>query len=122
MTTPHPNGRPGQEWARILAWSISQILLFLACSAAYKLVRKTFIIQAESVAFDHALQILDIQGALSTNSELDLQRWVLDRGDLIPLFNYIYAYYMYGFTPVRFSCWCLPRLVTATYGESSFCP
>lgn len=92
-----PKWPPRQEWARILAWSISQILLFLALFQAYKLVRKTFIIQAESVAFDHALQILDIQGALSTNFELGLQRWVLDRGDLILLFNYIYAYYMYGF-------------------------
>ncbi len=78
-------------------WGTSQILLFLLLFQAYKLVRKTFITRAESVAFDHALQILDIQGALNTNVELDLQRWVLDRGDLILFFNYVYAYYMYGF-------------------------
>lgn len=92
-----PRWPSGRSWPRILLWGTSQILLFLLLFQAYKLVRKTFITRAESVAFDHALQILDIQGALNTNVELDLQRWVLDRGDLILFFNYVYAYYMYGF-------------------------
>lgn len=76
---------------------MSQILLFLVLFQAYKLVRRTFITRAESVAFDNALAILNIQGALNTNVELDLQRWVLDRGDLILFFNNVYAYYIYGF-------------------------
>lgn len=92
-----PRWPPGRSWPRNILWGISQILLFLALFQAYKLVRKTFITRAESVAFDNALQILDIQGALNANFELDLQRWVLDRGDLIGLFNNVYAYYMYGF-------------------------
>ena len=32
----------------------------------------------------------------STSSSI-WQRWVLDQGDLINVFNNIYAYYMYGF-------------------------
>lgn len=92
-----PRWPSGRSWPRDILWSISQILLFLALFQAYKLVRKTFITRAESVAFDNALQILDIQGALNANVELDLQRWVLDRGDLILFVNNVYAYYMYGF-------------------------
>jgi hypothetical protein len=34
---------------------------------------------------------------LNSNFELGLQRWVLDRGDLILLFNHVHAYSMYGF-------------------------
>lgn len=86
-----------RSWPRNVLWSISQILLFLVLFQAYKLVRKTFITRAESVAFDHALRILDIQEALNANFELELQRWVLERGDLILFFNNVYAYYMYGF-------------------------
>jgi len=78
-------------------WAGSQILLFLALFQVYKVVRKTFITRAESVAYDNALDILRYQGALGLNFELDWQRWVLDRGDLILIFNNIYAYYMYGF-------------------------
>lgn len=86
-----------RSWPKIVLWGISQILLFLVLFQAYKLVRKTFITRSESVAFDHALQILNIQGAINANVELGLQRWVLDRGDLILFFNNVYAYYMYGF-------------------------
>jgi len=86
-----------RSWVKSVLWGISQIVLFLVLFQGYKLVRRTFITRAESVAFDHALQILNIQGALNANFELDLQRWALDRGDLILFFNNVYAYYMYGF-------------------------
>lgn len=92
-----PAWPPRADWPRIAAWVISQPILFLILFQAYKLVRKTFITRAETIAYDHALQILSIQGALRTNFELDLQRWVLERGDLILFFNNVYAYYMYGF-------------------------
>lgn len=105
---PHRTGlRPGDDreprlpplrsWSRIVVWGASQILLFLALFQGYKMLRKTAIPHQESLAYDHALDVLQVQGALGANVELDLQRWVLDRGDLILLFNNIYAYYMYGF-------------------------
>jgi len=75
----------------------SQILLFLALFQVYKMVRKTFITRAEGVAYDNALDILRYQGWINANFELGWQRWVLDQGDLILVFNNIYAYYMYGF-------------------------
>lgn len=76
---------------------MGQIVLFLILFQAYKLVRRTFITRAESVAFDNALRVLDLQGRLHANVEWGWQRWVLDRGDLILYFNNYYAYFMYGF-------------------------
>jgi membrane-associated phospholipid phosphatase len=96
LDTP-PQWPASNRWSRLVVWSISQIALFLLLFQAYKLVRRTFITRAESVAFSHALDILALQGSLGLNFELSWQRWVLDRGDLILVFNYIYAYYMYGF-------------------------
>jgi membrane-associated phospholipid phosphatase len=96
LDTP-PTWPASNRWPRILLWSISQILLFLALFQVYKMVRKTFITRAESVAYDNALDILALQGAMGLNFELDWQRWVIDQGSLIKVFNNIYAYYMYGF-------------------------
>ncbi len=84
-------------WPRLALWATSQILLFLALFQIYKMARKTFITRAETVAYDNALDILRYQGAFDSNFELSWQRWVLARGDLILVFNNIYAYYMYGF-------------------------
>ncbi|MGI8963942.1 MAG: phosphatase PAP2 family protein [Thermomicrobiales bacterium] len=86
-----------RAWPRLVLWATSQILLYLALFQVYKMARKTFITRAETVAFENALDILRYQGALNSNFELSWQRWVLDRGDLILVFNNIYAYYMYGF-------------------------
>jgi membrane-associated phospholipid phosphatase len=85
------------SWPRIVVYGASQIILFMILFQAYKMVRKTYITRAEQVAFDNALDLLDFQGRLGLNFELSWQRWVLDRGDLILVFNNIYAYYMYGF-------------------------
>src|SRR5690606_14671307 len=82
---------------RLILFGAGQIVLFLILFQLYKVVRRTFITRAESVAFDNARQILDIQGALNANFELDLQRWVLERGDLIMVFNYFYAWFMWVF-------------------------
>jgi hypothetical protein len=92
-----PRWPEGRAWPRLVVWGASQIVLYLALFQAYKMVRKTFITRAESVAFDNALDILRWQGNLHLNFELSWQRWVLDQGDLIKIFNNIYAYYMYGF-------------------------
>jgi membrane-associated phospholipid phosphatase len=94
-TAPQWPGTNG--WPRRILWAASQIALFLVLFQVYKLVRKTFITRAESVAFQHALDILALQGRLNSNFELDWQRWVLEQGSLIRVFNNIYAYYMYGF-------------------------
>ena len=91
LDTP-PSWPAPNRWPRIVLWSISQILLFLALFQAYKMVRKTFITRAESVAYGNALDILSLQGAMGLNFELDWQRWVLDQGSLIKVFNNIYAY------------------------------
>jgi len=109
---PGPGLPAARHWPGKLLWGASQIVLFLALFQVYKLVRKTFITRAESVAFENALQILDVQGALHANVELTWQRWVLERGDLILVFNNFYAYFMYVFyacavsllilSPVRF--------------------
>jgi membrane-associated phospholipid phosphatase len=92
-----PHWPERRAWPRLVVWGASQIVLFLALFQAYKMVRKTFITRAESVAFENALDILRWQGNLHLHFELSWQRWVLDQGDLIKVFNNIYAYYMYGF-------------------------
>lgn len=89
-----PNGR---DMPRVILFGGMQILIFLSLFQAYKIVRRTFITRAESVAFDNALQILDLQGVLGLNFELDLQQWVLERGDVIMVFNYFYAWFMWVF-------------------------
>jgi hypothetical protein len=86
-----------RDLPRVVLFGGGQILLFLVLFQLYKVVRRTFITRAEGVAYDNALQILDIQGALNANFELSLQQWVLDRGDLILFFNYFYAWFMWIF-------------------------
>ena len=86
-----------RDLPRVVLFGAGQILLFLVLFQVYKVVRRLYIPRAESVAFDNALQILDLQGALGLNFELDFQRWVLDQGDLIMGFNYFYAWFMWVF-------------------------
>lgn len=92
-----PGLPPRNGWPRTILWAAGQIVLFFALVQMYKTVRKTFIARAETVAFDNAKQILHIQEWFRYDLELHMQRWVLERGDLIKVFNYIYAWYMYGF-------------------------
>ena len=89
---PNPRDLP-----RLVLFGAGQIVLFLILFQVYKVVRRIYIPHAESVAFDNALRVLDIQGALNANFELDLQQWVLERGDLIMYFNYFYAWFMWVF-------------------------
>lgn len=92
-----PSVPSARDVPRIVLFGAGQIVLFLILFQIYKVVRRLYIPRAESVAFDNAIQILDIQGALNTNVELGLQRWVLERGDLILFFNYFYAWFMWIF-------------------------
>lgn len=94
---------PGKERSqiqllRLIGFIASQIILLLLCFQAYKMVRKTFIQRAEQVAYDHAVDVLHLEGRLGLDFELDFQGWVLDRPHwLISIFNNFYAYYMYIF-------------------------
>lgn len=101
LTPGTDDGEPSlpstRDVPRLILFGAGQIALFLILFQIYKVVRRTFITRAESVAFDNALQILDIQGALNANFELGLQQWVLERGDLIMFFNYFYAWFMWVF-------------------------
>jgi hypothetical protein len=82
----------------------SQILLFMALFQAYKMVRKISIPEPRH-AFENARRVLDWQGALHLNFELDLQRWVLDQPHWVILaFNRVYAHYMIGFYVLAMTC------------------
>ncbi len=83
---------------RRVPWLLSQLALYLVMFQVYKLARKQFIPRDESIAFGHARNVLHFEESLGLMFELDLQRWVLDRGDwLIGFFNNVYAYYMWIF-------------------------
>jgi membrane-associated phospholipid phosphatase len=107
--------RPGGEdpeprfpsWRRLPLLAIygaSQILLFMGLFQIYKSVRKVSIPEPK-YAFENARQLLDFQGKLGLNFELDLQRWVLDQPHFVILAaNRVYAHYMIGFYVVSMLC------------------
>ena len=98
-----PNDEPprfptGKALLRRLPWLASQYLLFLVMFQVYKMARKQFILEDNTGAFENAKDIISIEDSLRLFFELDLQRWVLDKGDwLIRSFNYVYAYYTQAF-------------------------
>lgn len=86
------------ELRRVIPYLLSQLVLFLVAFQIYKLARKMFIPPDSAVAYDNARDVLRFEERLGLMFELDLQRWVLGRGDwLIHIFNNYYAYYMWGF-------------------------
>lgn len=94
----HPALPRGQALLKRIPFLISQLLLYLVMFQIYKLARKQFIPPDPAIAFGHAKDILHFEEKLGLMFELDLQQWVLDRGDwLIHVFNNVYAYYMWGF-------------------------
>ncbi len=101
LTPGTDDGEPSvpamRDLPRIVLFGAGQIVLFLILFQLYKVVRRTFITRAEGVAFDNAQDILAFQGALGLNFEVDLQKWVLERGDLIMVFNYFYSWFMWVF-------------------------
>lgn len=105
---------PGwSQLGRRVLYAAGQIILFLFLFQAYKMVRKMFIQRAEDVAFDNAINILQLEKWLHIDVELRLQQWVLDRPyGLIWFFDHWYSYFTYVFyacaaicillTPVRY--------------------
>jgi membrane-associated phospholipid phosphatase len=82
----------------------SQILLFMGLFQLYKTVRKVSIPDPK-YAFENARQLLEFQGRLGLNFELDLQRWVLDQPHFVILAaNRVYAHYMIGFYVLSMLC------------------
>lgn len=101
---PEAHLPPLKRLPLIAIWGASQIILFMALFQIYKMVRKVSIPDPE-YAFRNARRLLDFQGALHLNFELDLQRWVLDQNHyLILAANRIYAHYMIGFYVVSMLC------------------
>lgn len=82
----------------LIAFIVSQIVVFFLMFQIYKMARKTFIQRAEQVAFGHAVDVLHLEGRMGLDFELPLQKWVLRQPDwIIHVFNNFYAYYMYVF-------------------------
>lgn len=101
---PEPRFPPATRVPVIVLWGASQILLFMGLFQLYKMVRKVSIPEPE-YAFRNARQILDFQGALHLNFELDLQKWVLDQDRFFILaINRYYAHYMIGFYVLTMIC------------------
>lgn len=78
---------------RITLYLSVQIVALYVILQAYSFVRRTIWQRSPEVAFDHALQVIDLQRAMRLpveRVELPLQRFALDHGWLIDLFN---AYY-----------------------------
>lgn len=71
----------------LILWTAFQI---------YKVARREFIPPDAQVAFDNALDIINIQESMGLMFELDWQQWALSHGDwYITAFNQVYAYYMW---------------------------
>jgi membrane-associated phospholipid phosphatase len=82
---------------RVAATVVANIAVFMVLFQAYKMVRKTFIQRAESVGFDHARQIVDLERRLHIFVEPDLQSWLLGHESLLRPFNRYYASFMWLF-------------------------
>ena len=83
---------------RAVPYLIGQFVLFFVMFQVYKLARKAFIPPDPSIAFNNARGVLHVEERLGLMFELNLQRWVLERGEwLIKSFNYVYAYYQWMF-------------------------
>ncbi len=78
-------------------WVVGQLALLFTLFQIYKMVRKTFFLRAEDIAFANALQILRWQERLGIDIELDLQRRVLEQEGLIWFFNRYYSYFTWAF-------------------------
>jgi diacylglycerol O-acyltransferase / wax synthase len=93
-----PRFPTGREFLRRLPWLAGQVLLYLVMFQVYKMVRKQFILEDNTGAFNNATDIIRIEESLGLFFELDLQRWILDRPDWVILFfNNVYAYYTQAF-------------------------
>src|SRR5215211_4053853 len=91
------SGLTARAVGRTLVMIVANIGAFMVLFQAYKMVRKQFIQRAEAVAFDNAIQIIDLEKRLHLFFEPDLQSWVLRHEWLIRTLNYYYSYFMWTF-------------------------
>jgi membrane-associated phospholipid phosphatase len=96
-SSPRPDHALLYHLPRVAATIIANIAVFMVLFQAYKVVRKTFIQRAESVGYDHARQIVDLERRLHVFVEPDLQSWVLRHEWIIRPFNRYYAAFMWLF-------------------------
>ena len=75
----------GAVW--LLATRLAALFLLLQF---YTWFRKSYFQRSAALAFDHALDLIALQGDLRLNVELDLQRWALEHGWVIDFFNGYY--------------------------------
>jgi hypothetical protein len=83
--------------ATALATIVANIALFMVLFQLYKLVRRSFIMRAETVGFDHAHQIIRLEKRLDLFFEPNLQHWVMQHEWLIRGLNWYYAAFMWSF-------------------------
>jgi hypothetical protein len=87
----------GRHIAGVAATIIANIAVFMVLFQLYKIVRKSFIQRAESVGFQNAEQIINLQQRLHIFFEVDLQRWVMDHEWMIRSLNWYYSAFMWSF-------------------------
>ena len=87
----------GRQVAKVAATIIANIAVFMVLFQLYKMVRKTFIQRGETVGYDHAVQIVDLQKRLHIFFEPDLQGWIIGHEWLIRSLNWYYAGFMWAF-------------------------
>lgn len=91
-----PTAERRSVW-RVLVTIALNIGAFMVLFQLYKVVRKSFIQRAETVAYGNAEQIIDLQKRLHLFFEPDLQAWVLKHEWLIRGLNWYYAAFMWTF-------------------------
>lgn len=89
--------RARRSIGRVVLAIVANIGAFMVLFQLYKLVRKQFIQRAESIGYDHAVQIIDLEKRLHLFFEPDLQRWAMRHEWLIRGLNWYYAGFMWTF-------------------------
>jgi membrane-associated phospholipid phosphatase len=100
-----PRDRPSR-FGRTILYLAGQLLLFMAAFQTYKTVRRSMAQRAESVAYDHALQILRWEERLGIDVELRLQQKIIEHDWMFGFFNRYYMAMMWMF----YAC-CLVAIV-----------
>ncbi len=77
------------RWPAASAWR--QILVIGAAFVAYMGVR-AIANGSEGLAYENARDLLAFEASLGIDWEVDIQRFVLDRGSLISFFNFVYVW------------------------------
>lgn len=97
-----------ERWPLTIARAGLNIGLFLILFQLYKVVRRQFIQQSNTEAFDNADQIIRWERSLHIYFELDLQRWAIAHEWIIRGLNWYYA----GFMWILYGC-CVMAIALA---------